>query len=215
MKEQISGRIIFAQNLSRLMAQHNKTRQDVCRDLGIKYMTLSDWLNAKTYPRIDTMEKIAAYFGVTKSTLVEQWHSQTDGALEAKAVRIPVLGRVAAGIPLMAAENVIDWEEIPAEMARDGEYFALYIYGDSMEPRMCKGDLIIIRKQSDADDGDIVIALINGQDACCKRLKKYEDGTIALVSTNPAYKPLYFTPEEQRQTPVEVVGKVKELRGRL
>ena len=87
-----------------------------------------------------------------------------------KAVEIKVLGRVAAGIPLEAIEDVIDTEEIPQSLAKTGEFFGLQIHGDSMEPRMCEGDVVIVRQQDDAESGDIVIAMINGHDATCKRL---------------------------------------------
>lgn len=128
--------------------------------------------------------------------------------------RIPVLGRVAAGIPIEAQEEILDWEEITGDMALDGEYFALQIRGDSMEPKFSNGDIVIVRQQEDADDGDIVIALVNGNDAVCKRLKKYEDG-IALVSTNPAYDPMYFSGAEVAETPIKIIGKVKELRAKF
>ena len=131
------------------------------------------------------------------------------------AVRIPVFARVAAGIPFEAIEDIIDWEEITPEMAADGKYFGLCICGDSMEPRICNGDVVIVRKQDDADDGDIVIALVNGNDAVCKRLRKYENGMVALISTNPAYDPMYFSKGEVDETPVRIIGKVKELRGKF
>ena len=98
-----------------------------------------------------------------------------------KAVEIKVLGRVAAGIPLEAIEDVIDTEEIPQSLAKTGEFFGLQIHGDSMEPRMCEGDVVIVRQQDDAESGDIVIAMINGHDATCKRLMKYTGG-ISLLS---------------------------------
>ena len=132
----------------------------------------------------------------------------------ANAVVIPVLGRVAAGIPLTASEYIVDTEEIPAAMAADGEYFGLMIKGDSMEPRIRNGDVVIVRKQEDADDGDIVIALVNGGDAVCKRLKKYNDG-ISLLSNNPAYEPMYFNNAEIVEKPVQIIGKVKELRAKF
>lgn len=131
------------------------------------------------------------------------------------SVRIPVLGRVAAGIPISAVTDIIDWEEITPEMAADGEYFGLQIKGNSMEPRICNGDVVICRQQEDADDGDTVIALINGEDATCKKLKKYPDGTICLIPTNPAYQPLIFTVDEINRKPVRVIGVVKELRGKF
>lgn len=83
-----------------------------------------------------------------------------------------------------------------------------------MEPKFSNGDVVIVRKQSDADDGDIVIALVNGDDAVCKRLKKYKDG-IALISTNPSYEPMYFTKEDIEKRPVSILGKVKELRAKF
>lgn len=130
------------------------------------------------------------------------------------ATIINVLGRVAAGIPLDAIEEIIDTEEISQAMASDGEYFGLRITGDSMEPRIKDGDVVIVRRQSDADDGDLVIALVNGNDAVCKRLKKYAEG-IALISTNPKYDPMYFTQKEIAEKPVSIIGKVKELRAKF
>lgn len=206
----LGNKIIMAQNIQRLMNKHGKDRSDICRDLGFKYTTFTDWVNAKTYPRIDKIELMANYFHVSKSELVE---SHNDNQ-QAHAVVIPVLGRVAAGIPLTAAEYIIDTEEIPQAMAADGEYFGLQVKGDSMEPRIKNGDVVIVRKQSDADDGDLVIALINGDDAVVKRLKKYKDG-IGLISSNPTYDPLYFSNEEIESKPVEIIGKVKELRAKF
>lgn len=106
-----------------------------------------------------------------------------------KGISINVLGRVAAGIPIEMIEDIIDTEEITQEMASTGDFFGLQIHGDSMEPKFSEGDVVIVRKQEDANSGDIVIATINGYDATCKRLKKYEDG-IALISTNPTYSPM-------------------------
>lgn len=128
-----------------------------------------------------------------------------------KAVEIKVLGRVAAGIPLEAIEDVIDTEEIPQSLAKTGEFFGLQIHGDSMEPRMCEGDVVIVRQQDDAESGDIVIAMINGHDATCKRLMKYAGG-ISLLSFNPLYEPMMFSNEEIETKPVRIIGKVVENR---
>lgn len=133
---------------------------------------------------------------------------------EKRAVTINVLGRVAAGIPLEAIEDIIDTEEISEEMAKTGEFFGLQINGDSMEPKFSKGDVVIVRKQDDAESGDIVIAMVNGDDATCKRLKKYQEG-IALISTNPAYDPIYFSNKEIEEKPVRIIGKVVELRAKF
>ncbi len=127
---------------------------------------------------------------------------------------INVLGRVAAGAPIEAIENIIDTEEIDDEMASTGDFFGLQIHGDSMEPRMNDGDVVIVRQQDDAESGDIVIALVNGSDATCKRLKKYADG-IMLLSINPKYDPMVFSYEDIIEKPVKILGKVVELRAKF
>lgn len=129
-------------------------------------------------------------------------------------IKIPVLGRVAAGIPVEAIEEIIDTEEITEELSKTGSFFGLKLKGNSMEPRMCENDVVIVRRQSDAEDGDIVIATVNGDEATCKRLKKYNDG-IALLSNNPNYEPMYFSNNEILEKPVRIIGKVVELRGKL
>lgn len=126
-------------------------------------------------------------------------------------VTINVLGRVAAGTPIEAVEDIIDTEEITQEMASTGEFFGLRIDGDSMEPKMSKGDIVIVRQQDDAESGDTVIVSINGTDATCKRLRKYRDG-IELISTNPSYEPMFFSNKDIVNKPVKIIGKVVELR---
>lgn len=175
-------------------------------------ITISMYEVGKREPDFETEEKIADFFNTDLNILrgrdTEQCSQSGHGII------IPVLGRVAAGIPLTAAEYIIDTEEIPQAMAADGEYFCLQVKGDSMEPKISNGDVVIVRKQPDADDGDLVIALINGDDAVVKRLKKYEDG-IGLISSNPTYAPMYFSNEEIESKPVEIIGKVKELRAKF
>lgn len=128
-----------------------------------------------------------------------------------KAIRVPVLGNVAAGIPIEAIENVIDYEEISEELAHTGDFFALKIKGDSMEPRICNGDVVIVRKQNYAESGDLVIVLVNGDSAICKKLAKYPSG-IRLIPFNQAYEPLFYSNEEIENKPVRIIGRVVENR---
>ena len=131
-----------------------------------------------------------------------------------QGLQIPVLGTVAAGIPISAVEDILDYEEIPQSWENQGEFFGLRIKGDSMQPKMDDGDVVIVRQQSDANSGDTVIALVNGDDATCKKLQKTENG-IMLVSTNPNYLPMFFTKEEIVTKPVVILGKVVELRSKF
>ena len=128
-----------------------------------------------------------------------------------RGVSINILGRVAAGIPIEAVENIIDTEEITEDLARTGDFFGLQIHGDSMMPSICDGDIVIVRQQETAETGDIVIATVNGTDATCKRLRKYKDG-IELIANNPTYAPMDFSNQEIVEKPVKIIGKVVELR---
>ena len=127
---------------------------------------------------------------------------------------IPVYSRVAAGIPLEASGEIVDAEEIPIALARTGDFFGLRVKGDSMEPKVSDGDTVIVRKQDDAESGELVVVMVNSSDATLKRLKKLRNG-IMLISSNPAYDPIIYTADEVKTLPVRIVGKAVELRAKL
>ena len=152
------------------------------------------------------LSAIADYFGVDADSLIR------DGA--PARVRVPVYGRVPAGIPIEAVEDILGFEDITPELAASGSFIALRIKGDSMTPVVCDGDTIIIRIQADADSGDIVVAMIGGDEDTCKRIKKEPDG-VWLVPNNPAYEPMYFPNGDIEALPLTILGKVVELRRRF
>lgn len=203
---------IFSKNLRFYMTQNNKEQIDLINDLGFNKSAVSTWCNGTRLPRMDKVDALAKYFGINRSDLIEE--KEEAPATPSKGITINVYGRVAAGIPLEMIEDVIDTEEIPEELAKTGEFFGLQIHGDSMEPKISQGDIVIVRKQDDAESDNIVIAAVNGTDATCKRLKKYKDG-IALISTNPAYEPMYFSNQEIIEKPVRIIGRVVELRAKF
>lgn len=130
-------------------------------------------------------------------------------------IRVPVLGRVAAGIPIEAIEDIVGWEDLPSAYGAGGaEYFGLQIKGDSMEPKISDGDVVIVRKQPDVDSGEVAVVLINGCDATVKRIKKNSSG-ITLIANNPAFEPIYYSNEEVAQLPVVILGRVVELRAKI
>lgn len=157
------------------------------------------------------LEPLAKALRTTPADLMGWSTNMNDVSNNHSITRIPVVRRVAAGIPIDSIEEVIGWEEMPSHKVHDGSYFGLIIQGHSMEPGIADGDTVIVREQPDAEDGQIVVALVNGNDGCCKRLKKYENGIIALMSDNPAYPPMYFNVSDVENTPVVIRGVVKEL----
>ncbi len=183
----------------------NLSQSELAEKLGVAASTISMYEVGKREPDFETEEKIADFFNTDLNTLRGRDNELKSGFI------INVLGRVAAGIPIEAIENVIDTEEITEELAKTGKFFGLRIQGDSMEPDIHNGDTVIVRQQDDAENDEIVIALISGNDGVCKRLKKYNN-SLALVSLNAKYEPMYFSQEEILYKPVRIIGKVVELR---
>ena len=193
-------------------------------ELGYSFQDLADKTNMskstlqryetgtiKNLP-LDKLDVLASALQTTPSYLMG-WNEVKEEPKK-KGIKIPVLSRVAAGIPIEMIEDILDYEEISEDMAKHGKYFALKIQGDSMAPRIYNNDVVIVRQQDNAENGDIVIAAINGDDAMCKRLQKYNDG-IALISLNPLYEPIYLKKDEIDEKPVRILGKVVELRGKF
>lgn len=204
---------IFSKRLRYYLSRDNMTQLELATALGVGTTSVYNWCNAIKTPRMDKVDAMCKLFNCKRSDFMED-KSVKNSLLEKVGIQINVLGRVAAGIPLEAIEDVIDTEEISESLAQTGSFFGLQIHGDSMEPRICNGDVVIVRQQEDAESGDVVIAMINGDDATCKRLRKYRDG-IELVSNNPTYQPMFFSNEEISSKPVRIIGKVVELRGKF
>ena len=206
----------FQNILKSLRVAKGLTQDELSKQLNISRSTIGMYEKGAREPDFETLELIADYFNVDTDYLLGRTAKTTyipSSALR-KGVSINVLGRVAAGIPIDAIEEVIDTEEITEEMAKTGEFFGLKIKGNSMEPRIYENDVVIVRQQNDAESGDVVIATINGDEATCKRLRKYRDG-IELISNNPSYEPMFFSNEEILSKPVRIIGKVVELRGKF
>lgn len=188
------------------------TQLQVAHEVDVSEGTVSRWESGN----IANMgrDKIAALATILRlnPSIIAGWDDDSDTC--SSVVKIPVLGRVPAGIPLAAVEYIIDYEEIPLEMARNGEFFGLQITGDSMSPRILNGDVVIVKKQEVIDSGDVAIVLVNGDDATCKRVMHHETG-LSLVSDNPAYPPRFYTAKEVSRLPIQIIGKVIELRGKF
>ena len=151
--------------------------------------------NGNSNPSFEFLLKIAKIFNVSTDYLLGNNQVSKKQTKNPAVVKIPVLGEVAAGVPIFADENIIDYEEIPAEMAKNDDYFALKIHGDSMEPRIWNNDVVIVRKQSDVDSGDIAIVIVNGDLGTCKKVVKHSSG-ISLISFNSKYEPMFYTTDE-------------------
>lgn len=194
-----------------LRSKTNQTQATVAKAIGVDRTTYAKYESGASEPSFEMLQRMAKYYNVSVGFLM----GETELSTNSDHIRIPVLGRVAAGIPIDAIEEVIDWEDISADMVTGGaEYFGLQIKGDSMEPKISSGDIVIVRKQPDVESGEVAVVLVNGDDATVKRVKKSAAG-ITLIANNPAYDPVFYSNEDIEKLPVAILGRVVELRAKI
>ena len=208
----------FRTRLKQLRNEKKINQRELANFLKVAPSTISMYESGQREPNFEVLESLADFFNVDLNYLLGKSDKTTKLMIEdsqpPQGLKIPVLGTVAAGIPISAVEDILDYEEVPLSWENQGEFFGLRIKGDSMEPRMESGDVVIVKQQSDANSGDTVIVLVNGDDATCKKLQKTDNG-IMLVSTNPKYPPMFYSNEEISTKPVVILGKVVELRSKF
>jgi repressor LexA len=181
---------------------------DLAKFLNVTQGTLSNWERDIHDPDKGSLFALALKFNVSIDYILGKPNTPSSP----RAIRVPVLGRIPAGIPLEAIEDVEDWEEIPADEATGGhEYFALRIQGDSMLPEYRSNDVVIFLKADTCNSGDECAVMVNGEDATFKKVIRKESG-IVLQPLNTAYEPDVYTNEQIESLPVKVIGVAIELR---
>ncbi|MCS4487230.1 helix-turn-helix domain-containing protein [Staphylococcus americanisciuri] len=200
----LGNKEIMSKNISRLMKQNNVDRKQLSIDLNVKYTTLSDWINAKTYPRIDKIELLANYFGVSKSDLVEDNEEKVLDTLPVK--KIPVVSKIPAGLPIYSEENLIDYIYFATKnLNSNKEEFGLQVSGDSMDKLFQEGDIVVVEKDSVVENGQLGVVMVNGYNATVKRIRYTEDQIILIPeSNNPQHYPQVYGSDDE----VKIVGKV-------
>lgn len=192
--------------LRKLREEREMRIEDMAKVLGVATSTYGRWETGSNSPK-NKIPELAQYFGVTTDYLLYGKDSPKI-VPQLKGNKIPLLGHVAAGIPIEAIQYIEDYEEIPAALGDPREFFALRVKGESMEPKISDGDIIIVHKQEDVDSGQIAVVQVNGDEATVKIVKKGSAG-ITLIGLNvDVYAPHFYTCEEVENKPVRIVGKV-------
>lgn len=216
----LGNKEVLAKNLKRFIKINDVDRNEIANAIGVSYSTLSDWINAYYYPRIDKIEALANYFKISKSDLIEDIPSDKNlrlKSMDKHVVRVPLLGKIPAGIPLEAIEDeyTVDYEEVPYEWTNgQKEYFALKINGDSMEPQYNDGDVVVFLKTSDFASGQDCCIRINGSDATFKRVTIKENGIMLTplnLDNSSGFMPVLYSKEEIASLPIEILGVAKKL----
>lgn len=205
---------IFARNLVTNIQKNKKTQLDIAEYLHVSPAAVSAWCKGQKMPRMDKIERLANYFGIQKSDLIEDKSSLPNNAIPfTESHQAPIVGSIPAGYPALAFEDIEGYASIP--YADVENYFFLRVKGDSMiNANIRTGDLVLIRKQECAEDGQIVAARVNGDEATLKRYKKQGD-TVLLLPENPAYEPKIVPLKEFDIGYAQIIGVAIEVRHML
>lgn len=203
----LGNKQIMAKNIKKYMSLNNVSQTDICNALKFKPSTFSDWVNAKTYPRIDKIEMLANYFGIEKSDLVEDKSNDDSDYInniyKIDKIKLPFLGSVACGEPIYVDEDRESYIMVGTDMKAD---FCLKCQGDSMiNARIYDGDIVFVRKQDIVNNGEIAVVIIDDE-ATLKRFYYYkEQNLVILKPENPKYEDIVLSGD--RLNEVKVLGK--------
>lgn len=202
----------IADNIKRLMKEKGWTQMKLSEVSNISKSTLSDYINCKTLINPGNVEKLSEAFGVHKYQ-IDPSFKRSDIIREGEEPypvhsfrSIPIVGAISCGNGVVAYENIEGYEDIPQSWLNGGEYFILRAKGDSMiNARIHEGDLLLIRRQEDVENGEIAAVLIEGE-AVLKRVYK-TDTALILQSENPKYEPIVAG----KQSNITILGKLKKV----
>lgn len=176
--------------------------------LSISNKALSRYETNASEPDSNTLALLAGLYHVSTDFLL----GINENRSTSKALRIPVLGVIPAGIPIEAIEDIVDYEELHPDAAKgDRKFFGLRVKGDSMSPEIQSGSTVIVRQQSTCDSGDVCVVMVDGQDATLKRVRLDPEG-IYLVPANGSYPTDFYSNEKIKKLPVRILGVVYEVR---
>ena len=202
---------IFSSNLKDLLESKNATQLELAKFLNVSNTTVNNYVKGYNMPRMDKIDGICNFFNINRSDLIEQKEPELTFVDLSKSIKIPVVGKIPAGVPIEAIEDVIETIDIPEDWTKgDKEYIGLRVSGDSMYPVLLDGDTVVIQIQPSAETGDICACYVNGFDATLKRIALTPD-SITLKPENPNYPPKTYTHPGE----VNIAGKVVEVRRKL
>lgn len=192
------------------------TLEELAKLVGVSTPTIQRYETGEiANVRRDKIKLLADALKIEPSYLMGWDENNKKKVATTNSVRIPVLGKVAAGIPINAIVDIEDYEEIHKDMADRAEYFALRIHGESMEPKFSDGDVVIVRRQDDVESGEISVVIVDGTDATVKRVMKQENGIMLVATNQSVFPPKFYDNKAIEELPVRIIGKVVELRAKF
>ncbi|MBR3002904.1 MAG: helix-turn-helix domain-containing protein [Clostridia bacterium] len=206
----------FNIRLEKAMQLRNIKASELSEKANIPKSAISQYLSGLYEAKQKSIFKLANVLNVSEGWLmgldVPMERDLKTDEIGNPIASIPILGTVKAGYNYLAQENWIGSVDIDKSIVGNGQdYFALKVHGDSMSPVLMENDIVVVKKQDDFENGEIVVALINGEEATIKKAYKGTTG-IELKAINPYYPPRVFTEDEIKTLPVTIIGTVKQLK---
>lgn len=201
---------MFGNVLKNLRESIGMNQEELSEKFGISKSTIGMYETNKREPNFELLKEFAKFFNVSTDYLLEQ--IKKDDLANFDIIQIPLLGKIQAGVPTEMFLDIIDYIDIPADMARGNkELFALKTKGKSMEPNFIEGDILIFEKTEDCENGQFCAVAVNGDDATFKKVTKIDTG-IMLQPLNPAFETKFYTNEQIASLPVTIIGILKQIR---
>lgn len=229
-------KIIFekvGQRLKHARELRHITLEDAGKKVDVHKSTVLRWENGETEKiKLPVLESLASYYNVNPTWLMgydvpmQREYVMKDGLeiYAGSSAIVLVYGTIPAGIPMECIEDILDTEEISADMLKGNkQYFGLRVKGNSMFPEYLDGDTLILEKVDDCESGEDCVVMVNGYDGTFKKvIKNPETKTIRLQPINtslgedgrPLFEPITYTEEQIENLPVRIIGRVVELRRR-
>ena len=196
-----------------LLKINKTTVYRVSKETGIAASTLSDWKNGRSTPKTEKLKLIADFFGVSLEYMLGTSAQMQSKDEERARVRIPIIGEIRAGSPIITNESLLGYE--CADVCESDEYFYLKVQGDSMKNiGMVDGSLVLFRKQQYACEGDVVACLVGGDSATVKRFRRSKKN-VYLVPENEEYEPIRLCTEDFETGEARILGVAKEIKIKL
>lgn len=202
----------FNKNLQKLMNENNISRKKLASELNVAYTTVTDWINGKTVPRNDRLKNLATFFHTTVDDLLSQNSDIPTNIISIDEwEKVPIVGTIACGMPILATENIEGYQLLPSNLlSYKKDLFILKCKGDSMQPTIKNGSLVVIHQQPFVEDNEIAAVLINDE-ATLKRIKHSDDGHIILIPDNRDYNPIILDQKNDNR----IIGKAINILSQL
>lgn len=199
---------MIGNRIKKLREELNITQEELARKIGVSPSAIGMYERDFREANDEIKIKMCELFNCSLDYLI----GNSDIKQNKKSAVVLVYGTIPAGVPMEMIEDVLDTEEIDANMLKGGkQYFGLKVKGNSMYPEYLEGDTIICEKVENCENGQDCIIMVNGNDGTFKRIFKNENGII-LQPLNSQYQPMIYSNEQINKLPIKIIGKVVELR---